>query len=268
MPAKQTPAAATQADAFVEPVGELKFGQVGIANLRVKRLDPEALEQELAAKIASAPKLFERAPVVLDISHLSRMPDIDAVRSLLQHIKQAGLLPVGLAYGTRECEDMARTLDLPLFAKFRNAYERAPVEPVPQTSVAVDEPMPPPRGRAAASASAPKMTNVETLRVDKPVRSGQQVYARGGDLVVTHPVANGAEVIADGSVHIYGPLRGRALAGAQGNERARIYCREFYAELVSIAGHYRVFEDIPADLLGQSVQAWLEGEKLLLARLA
>jgi septum site-determining protein MinC len=108
---------------------------------------------------------------------------------------------------------------------------------------------------------------MRSLHQDKPVRSGQQVYARDGDLIVTNLVANGAEVIADGSIHVYGPLRGRALAGAQGDSTARIYCQEFHAELVSIAGQYRVFEDLPSDLRGQPVQAWLEGEKLHLARL-
>ena len=102
---------------------------------------------------------------------------------------------------------------------------------------------------------------------DKPVRSGQQIYARGRDLILTTLVGNGAEVIADGSIHVYGALRGRALAGAQGDESARIYCREFHAELVSIAGHYRVFEDIPADLRGKAVQAWLDGDKLVLKKL-
>ncbi|WP_201316442.1 septum site-determining protein MinC, partial [Dyella sp. EPa41] len=99
------------------------------------------------------------------------------------------------------------------------------------------------------------------------VRSGQQVYARERDLVVTGTVANGAEVIADGSIHIYGGLRGRAMAGAQGDEKARIYISDFRAELVAIAGHYRVFEQIPKDLEGQSVRCWLEGEKLLIAKL-
>ncbi|HNO64510.1 MAG TPA: septum site-determining protein MinC, partial [Thauera aminoaromatica] len=95
----------------------------------------------------------------------------------------------------------------------------------------------------------------------------QQVYARGRDLVLTAMVGNGAEVIADGSIHVYASLRGKAIAGAQGDAGARIYCQDFQAELVSIAGHYRVFEDIPAELRGGPVQAWLEGEKLLLARL-
>jgi septum site-determining protein MinC len=99
------------------------------------------------------------------------------------------------------------------------------------------------------------------------VRSGQQVYADSRDLTVLTGVGAGAEVIADGSVHIYGPLRGRALAGAQGNERARIFCREFHAELVAIAGHYQVLEDIPKALRGKAVQVWLEDEQIHIAAL-
>jgi septum site-determining protein MinC len=246
----------------LEPAAELKFGQVGIANLRLKRYDAEAMSAELAAKLASAPQLFSRTPVVLDLSHLPELPDTASVRDLFARIHSAGMLPVGLSYGTTENEVLARSLDLPLFAKFRAAFERAgePVvgaAPASAPAVPVSTHTPPPPSRSPA----------RTLHQDAPVRSGQQVYARGGDLVLTKLVANGAEVIADGSIHVYGALRGRALAGAQGDESARIYCQEFHAELVSIAGHYRVFEDLPSDLRGKPVQAWLEGEKLLLARL-
>ncbi len=100
-----------------------------------------------------------------------------------------------------------------------------------------------------------------------PVRSGQQVYAQGRDLVVAAGVGAGAEVIADGSVHVYGALRGRALAGAQGDEKARIFCREFHAELVAIAGRYRVIEEVPRELRGKAVQVWLEADSLHLAEL-
>ncbi len=243
----------------LEPAAELKFGQVGIANLRLKRLDAEAMSLELAAKLESAPQLFARTPVVLDLSHLPALPNAEHVRDLFMRIRDAGMLPVGLSYGTTENEALARELGQPLFAKFRTAFERggdpAVQAPAPAEPVSAPTPAPPSRDTRA------------TLHQDTPVRSGQQVYARGGDLVLTRMVANGAEVIADGSIHIYGALRGRALAGAQGDEGARIYCQEFHAELVSIAGHYRVFEDLPAELRGNPVQAWLEGEKLLLARL-
>ena len=250
----------------LEPAGELKFGQVGIANLRLKRLDAESMSSELAARIQTSPQLFLRTPVVLDLSHLSELPDEQCVRDLLARIRSAGMLPVGLSYGTTANEQLALSLDLPLFAKFRAAFERAgeamvepPRAPDAPAPAAVAAPVPP----AAAAVVAP----VGTQHQDQPVRSGQQIYARGGDLVLTRMVANGAEVIADGSIHVYGALRGRALAGARGDEKARIYCQEFHAELVSIAGQYRVFEDIPADLRGKPVQVWLEGEKLLLARL-
>ncbi|MFI4969915.1 MAG: septum site-determining protein MinC [Lysobacterales bacterium] len=253
--------------ATLEPVAEIKFGQVGIANLKLKRLDPDALAAELQTKVDSAAKLFLRAPVVLDLSHLPNLPDIETVRDLLARISASGMLPVGLSYGTSENDALALALGLPVFAKFRAGYERAAAEPV--QPAARDTPPPPSREPAAAetkTALANASPSVGQLH-DKPVRSGQQVYARGRDLILTALVGNGAEVIADGSIHVYGALRGRALAGAQGDAGARIYCREFHAELVSIAGQYRVFEDIPKDLRGQAVQAWLEGDKLLLKKL-
>jgi len=194
------------------------------------------------------------------------------VRDLLDRIRASGMLPVGLSYGTNENEQLAQTLGIPVFAKFRAAYERA--DEGASESPARSTPPPPSR----ESTSTPIATEPRTVVApasgatigqlhDKPVRSGQQVYARGRDLILTTLVGNGAEVIADGSIHVYGALRGRALAGAQGDESARIYCQEFHAELVSIAGQYRVFEDIPAELRGQPVQAWLEGDRLMLKKL-
>ena len=242
--------------AATEPLFELKFGQVGVANLRLRECDPGALQTELAGKVAAAPQLFGRAPLVLDLSHLQQLPDADAAKALLDAIRAAGMLPVGLAYGTAENEQLAQMLQLPLFAKFRNAHERAAADSAAASAEpAKDQP---------AQASDPILIG---MRHDKPVRSGQQVYARGRDLILGATVGNGAEVIADGSIHVYGRLSGRALAGAQGDTSARIYCMDFQAELVSIAGQYRVFEEFPAELRGKPVQAWLQGDKLLLAKL-
>lgn len=258
-------ASSVRAAPTFEPAGELKFGQVGIANLRLKRLAADVLAAELAQKVATAPQLFRRAPVVLDLGHLPQLPDVDTASSLLRVIRDAGLLPVGLAYGTSENEALARTLDLPLFAKFRAAYERAGGEP-DVTAPRAEPTSAPARVSASEHTDAPARS-IASHHHAQPVRSGQQVYARGRDLVLTAPVGNGAEVIADGSVHIYASLRGKAVAGAQGDTTARIFCQDFQAELVSIAGRYRVFEDIPDDLRGKAVQVWLDGEKLLLARL-
>jgi septum site-determining protein MinC len=162
-------------------------------------------------------------------------------------------------------------LGLPLLAKFRAQYESGAREAAPADAT------PPPRetlqpAAAAPAAPAPAAAASETLPRSAPglihatpVRSGQQVYAQARDLTVCATVGAGAEVIADGSVHVYGALRGRALAGAQGDERARIFCREFHAELVAIAGQYKVIEEIPKDLRGKPVQVWLEEGKLKFA---
>jgi len=241
---------------------DLRFGQVGIACVRVRRVDAAALCGELERRVRAAPQMFSRAAVVLDLSHLPHLPDDGTVDALLEAVRSAGMLPVGLAYGTSETEALASRMGLPLIAKFRAAYEPAATAPAAETRpaepVARPEPIlaPPESGHALGA-----------QHHDGSVRSGQQVYARDRDLIVTGAIANGAEVIADGNIHIYGSLRGRAMAGAQGDEKARIYVSDFRAELVAIAGQYRVFEQIPDDLEGRSVQCWLEGEKLLIAKL-
>lgn len=250
------------ASAREESVLELKFGQVGIANLRLWHADPARLETELGDKVQAAPALFRFAPVVLDLSHLPTLPNAVEARELLGGIRRAGMLPVGLAYGTRETEALARELDLPLLAKFRANYEplaAAPAAPAPEP--ARPQPAEAPEAVQRATPDAVQADSVGLIH-EQPVRSGQQLYARGRDLVLLNLVGNGAEVIADGSIHVYGALRGRALAGAQGDTRARILCQAFHAELLSVAGQYRVFEEIPRELRGKPVQAWLEDDKL------
>ena len=124
-----------------------------------------------------------------------------------------------------------------------------------------DEAAPPVATDAKAAPIAPAEP-ATALQHHQPVRTGQQVYAQGCDLVVVGAVANGAEVLADGNIHVYGALRGRAFAGALGDKNARIFCGEFRAEIVSIAGHYRVFEELPKEYAGKPVQIRLEQERL------
>jgi septum site-determining protein MinC len=248
-----------------EQAGELKIGQVGIANLRIRTLDVTRLATEMRERVQGAPKLFERAAVILDFGGLSECPDAATVRALVDGLREAGVLPVAIAYGTREIEDLSREVGLPLLAKFRAAYE-----PLGGAAVqAAPEPAPEPKSRAkaaaepvaAAAAPAPVVAEVGMVQL-APVRSGQQLYAQNRDLTVCAAVGAGAEVISDGSIHIYGALRGRALAGAGGNTAARIFCREFNAELVAVAGTYKVLEEIPKELLGKPVQIWLENDSL------
>ena len=249
-----------------EPAGELKFGQVGIANLRVKTLDVQRLAAEMRDRVERAPKLFARAALVIDFGGLPGVPDEAGARALIDALREAGALPVALAWGSNDNEALAVRLGLPLLARFRAQYEReggATPAPPPAAAPApapepAARPAPPP---AAAPAGQPGMIQ------NVPVRSGQQVYADSRDLTVLGAVSPGAEVLADGSIHIYGPLRGRALAGAQGNEKARIFCRAFHAELVAVAGQYKVLEDIPRELHGKAVQVWLDGDELRIAAL-
>ena len=236
--------------------GELKFGQVGIANLRVRTLDVAQLVTEMRERIQRAPNLFSRAAIVLDFGGLSHPPTHASAQALVDGLRSAGVLPVAVAYGTKEIDALSQQLGLPLLAKFRAQYERTDAAP---STVEPPQPAPPhaaeppqPAPAAAAATASPGL--IQTA----PVRSGQQVYAEQRDLTVLTTVGAGAEVLADGSIHIYGALRGRALAGAQGNVEARIFCREFHAELVSVAGQYKVLEDIPAELRGKPVQVWLE----------
>lgn len=238
------------AGADILEAADLRFGQVGIANVRVRNADPAALQAALEARVREAPSLFDRAPVVVDLSFLASQPADAEVSALLDAVREAGMLPVGLAYGDSATDELSRRLGLPLIAKFRAAYEHAERK-TPQESAeptAVDAP--------PTTTAAPR----PALQHLQPVRTGQQVYAQGTDLVVIGTVANGAEVLADGNVHVYGALRGRAFAGASGDASARIFCSEFRAEIVSIAGHYRVFEELPGEFAGRAVQVWLDHE--------
>jgi septum site-determining protein MinC len=245
-----------------ELAGDLKIGQVGIANLRIRTLDVERLGTEMRERVARAPKLFDRAAVIVDFGGLPGTPDVATARALLDALRAAGVIPVALAYGSTDNERLAVELGLPLLAKFRAQYESQEPAPSPAPAAAPAKPEP---ARATAPAQA---TGEPGMTVAAPIRSGQQIYAEQRDLTVLNTVGAGAEVIADGSIHIYGALRGRALAGARDNEKARIFCREFHAELVAIAGHYKVMEDIPADLRGKAVQVWLDNGQIHIAALA
>ncbi|HXP01898.1 MAG TPA: septum site-determining protein MinC [Luteibacter sp.] len=252
----------------LEAACDLRFGQVGIACVRIRRVDAAALVEELERRVRSAPQMFNRAAVVLDLSHLPKLPDDGMVDALLEAIRSAGMLPVGIAYGTAETEALAERMCLPLIAKFRAQYEPGHGDAAPATVPAASARSEAPRAQAPMEPNADAGSSITAQHHSgSTVRSGQQVYARDRDLVVTAAVANGAEVIADGSIHIYGSLRGRAMAGAQGDESARIFCSDFRAELVAIAGHYRVFEDMPKEFEGQPVQCWLDNGKLMIARL-
>jgi septum site-determining protein MinC len=173
------------------------------------------------------------------------------------------MLAVGLAGEPDTVAAISMALNLPVLSTYRAGNRPVPVVQ-PATEAAAPQASCAPV--AAVAVAAPAEVLMPALIHAQPVRSGQRVYGRNRDLIVTAAVGAGAEVMADGCLHVYGSLRGRAMAGAHGELSARIFCQEFYAELVSIAGIFRVFETIPPELAGKPVQIWLSGEDLRLAR--
>ena len=244
-----------RAEAAPAPAIDIRFGQVGLIQVLIWTTDPGAILDELTGRVATAPKFFQRTAVSLDLGPLGREPTVEEMRGVLDAVRRAGMCPIGLASGPEAAQALTKPLDLPVLPPFRQF--RPPTQAVQQSEAARPPGQPAEQPEPGAAAQLHH----------QPVRSGQRLYARGRDLVVTATVGAGAEVIADGCVHVYGALRGRAVAGARGEATARVFCQEFRAELVSIAGVFRVFETLPPELSGKPVQAWLDGDDLHFERL-
>lgn len=200
------------------------------------------LTQDVQQRLRETPEFFRNMAVIIDCSALGDLRDTLDLNSLVRLLREHGLMPVGIQGGNEFQERLAPRLSLCVFPDSKAAAPSKASPSAPESAPAADH---------------------EALVIDKPVRSGQQIYAKGRDLIVMGQVGPGAEVIADGNVHIYSTLRGRALAGVMGNEQARIFCKELKAELVSIAGLYRVSEDLP-EQVGGPVQIKLSGRQLLI----
>jgi septum site-determining protein MinC len=206
--------------------------------------DPASPEffPQLNIKVRQAPNFFRNAPVVIDFDELPEEAAGFDMAAFIQQVRAHHLLPMGFQGGPRPVQDAALAAGLtPMPAGRATRLEEAKA--------------PDPRGGAAVAPPEPAYR--PTLVVTEPVRSGQQIYAEKSDLVITTSVSPGAEVLADGHIHIYGALRGRALAGVSGETSARIYCQSLEAEVVSVAGLYRVSEDIAEDMRKKPVQVFL-----------
>lgn len=255
---------------------ELKSRRLSLLGLVLHSADMAELAADWAQRAGQGG--FEHEPVVIDLGQVPRAPAaaagggqaalaLDApapvdLRAIVALLRASQLQPVAVAGATPE--ELALAHELGLADAADEPVAAAPAAPAEVREVVreitvekiIEKPVP-------VAAPAP------TLVVDKPLRSGQRVYAKGGDLVVLALVNHGAEVIADGSVHVYAPLRGKAIAGARGDTSARIYAHSLEAELLSIAGIYRTTENpLPADVAGKAAQVYLDGEKLLMQPLA
>lgn len=277
------------------PPFQLRGGAYTMIVLRLTEPKHPAFYQMLMEKVAQAPGFFTDAPVVLDLQDLVDAPPFN-MAELRRRLRQHRLMAFGVQNGTDEQNQIAINAGMVILppgrqAPLRSAPRQAPAagagdgEPAvatPATATAAsataaaprgnDDVTPAPAAGAGAEAPSPEDEPAAEPAVSKvvvqPVRSGRQIYAQGGDLIVLASISPGAELIADGHIHVYGTLRGRALAGIAGNSDARIFCRSLEAELVSIGGYWRVRDDIPEELIGKPVQIHLDGEHVVIEPLA
>lgn len=219
----------SMATATRTPAFQLKAGLHPVNQLILQHQPVHEIAEELQRRLQQAPDLFHLAPVVL------QLPDNveqNWLEELLKLVRDAGMLPIGLR-GSDSLQTLAQHVGLPLLKDARRkSKQNAPVN-IPKV-----------------------MTGT--------IRSGQQAVNLEGDLIIMGAVSAGAEVLATGSIHIYGSLRGRALAGIQGNEMACVSCQSLEAELIAIAGHYRISEDIAAERSKKTCVARLEQGNLII----
>ncbi|BCX89054.1 septum site-determining protein MinC [Methylomarinovum tepidoasis] len=226
-----------------QPAVEIKGTAVTLPVLSLRSGDMAAVMAQLQQHLAKAPEFFCRAPVVVDVSRLPAGESLDLAQ-LVTQLRALALIPVVLRGGEASLQAQAISCQMAVL----------PSGPIPETST---EPAP----RAKPAPAEPPSLH-RAMWVEQPVRSGQRIYARGTDLIVTASVGYGAEIMADGHIHVYGTLRGRALAGVQGDTECAIFCRDLQAELVSIAGHYQVSEQLD-EVRGKSVRIRLQGTSLI-----
>lgn len=223
---------------------------------------PDVVLPALGRLIHRAPAFLRNAPIVLGLAELDAGEEV-GFAELIAGVRALHLFPIGIAGGTRAQQQAAAAAGLPVLSRQGAKGEDVDLSAAPRPAPAPESCPEPAVAGEPASAPAPKPEEGgRTLLVTSPVRSGRRIYAAGADLIVTATVNAGAEVIADGNVHIYGALRGRAIAGASGDEAARIFALLFDPELVAIAGLYRVREDLESGLIGKSVQLRLEDERI------
>ena len=242
------------------PPFRLKGSLVTLSILKPLSTDLSAIDAGLTAKVAQAPALFDRAPLLLDLADLpdAQALDLHGLRAL---VAKLGFVPVAVRGGGETMATAAAAIGLGVLGEGRLPPD---VEPAPPP--AEEAPPPPPAPTSDAAGPEAPIVPPPTRVITQTVRSGQQVYSRG-DLIVLAGVSPGAELLADGHIHVYGALRGRALAGLRGNTQARIYCRALEAELIAVAGCFQVAEDIDPALRGRSAQVFLDGEDLVTAPL-
>ena len=235
-----------------DPVFQLKGSMLAITILELMHNDLQRLDLQLATKVAQAPGFFQNTPLILALDKLPEAEGEIDIAELMAVCREHGLRTLAVRAVLQAHIAAANALDIPIL----------PASGARERNIELES-------KPAAKAEKPAEPAVRPSKlVTSPIRGGQQVYAQGADLIVLAPVSAGAELLADGNIHVYGPMRGRALAGIQGNPDARIFCQQLGAEMVSIAGRYKTAEELRRDPnWGQAVQISLSEDVLNIARL-
>ncbi len=218
---------------------ELKGSLFTLTVMYLREVDKALIARHLHEKIRQAPALFSNTPVVIDLEPLAESNVTVDFAGLDRVLREHGMIPVGVRNGGVILQAAATLAGLPLLPESRS-------------------------GGARKSDKPEQTPACHSKIITQPVRSGQQIYAPQGDLIVLGAVSAGAELLADGNIHVYGPLRGRALAGVKGDTEMRIFCQSLEAELVSIAGRYRVIEQLDEAERGRPVQMYLVADRLVI----
>lgn len=222
--------------------------------LRLLDASTEHVADELERKVRQAPDFFRHMPVIIDLGALAARETTPMFSELVRVLRSHGLVPVGVRNGSKAQHDAATEAGLALLRESQG--QDKPTEAIQTTS------QPQPKQTEQVKKNAQK-----SRLLVRPIRSGQQVYVPDGDLVIVASAGAGSELLADGCIHVYGPLRGRALAGINGDQKARIFCQSLEAELVAVAGHYRTNEDLDPELKNKPAQIWLDDMRLVISAL-
>jgi len=249
------PAAPRPANTRLEPF-RLRGANFNLLVLRLLDHRVETVVPAIGDQFRRAPGFLRFAPIVIGLDDLAARPEEVDFATLTRELRAIEIVPVGTTGGTPELRNAAMGAGLPplrMAGKESELAAAAPAEPAPAPAA---EAVPPP------AAPPPPAPALPTMLVDQPVRAGTRIWAQGRDLIVIGTVNPGAEVIADGNIHVYGKLLGRAIAGGQSETRARIFATQFDPELVAIAGYYAVREGLGDAPIGKAVMARLVGEQM------
>lgn len=242
-------------DSFTTDAAALKIRTLSVIVLNLYSSDFMEVSRQFEEKMSAGASFFQDSPLLLDLTDLAEDTSLGWIKRVNELAVRQGFIPVGIT-GESEAirkEAMAAGIvcwplqKVVLPGKVQEPQSTPAVEPVKQTTNPQQDKEP---------------TYIPTKIIEQPVRSGQRVYAKGGDVIVTSSVNPGGEVMADGNIHIYGSLKGRALAGVGGREDVKIFCQDLQADLVAIAGYYTIHEDLPTNCRGKAVKITLDGERL------